>query len=554
MTAVQAISKSSTHCPRALIQLAVWAVLLNLSAWAETGGPPPAAGPAADKAPEKTRDQFWWSDRFDLVRFTNPSRSTYYFISDPRAAATSEPSYLFLPPVPPPLGVDFPLLGTIAPGATAAPPELAAFVSEIFYPQLAARISADRLPKALWQQIQSYRAVRTDLQQDLRSRIAELKDADPGTSERQLAAFAAVQASPIAALEATAEKIRADLQPTGFFGLFAEEHATLPTQELRLESELMRHAAYYEKGLSPAQRHLLLDMAIELESQPDTNQTPPRTAAGSRLLHFSPETARITLPTGLPASLEKSIDDYVATKNGLKAELRGVLLSNEPASEACAQALKQLMLTQASRFASLEVMAEEIRRGLALLPNPPGPPAPPPLPAELMARISAYRRHKLELLRTLQGMLAGVRNVAETTPAQAAGKTNDPPSHPRTRAVMSEDPTGAQDRPMSLKDSVAEFNRKQTLLIAELNKELSGIRESLAEYVRTTGQPGDSKSIDDLLKDFENARQKQEVWDKYRDYQVAVLMPGLSPEQRRLLFDAAVEQLALPLPAGRMIR
>ena len=27
-------------------------------------------------------------------------------------------------------------------------------------------------------------------------------------------------------------------------------------------------------------------------------------------------------------------------------------------------------------------------------------------------------------------------------------------------------------------------------------------------------------------------------------------MPGLSPEQRRLLFDAAVEELALPLPGG----
>ena len=58
------------------------------------------------------------------------------------------------------------------------------------------------------------------------------------------------------------------------------------------------------------------------------------------------------------------------------------------------------------------------------------------------------------------------------------------------------------------------------------------------------------KSIDDLLRDFEEARQEQETWAKYRDYRDAVLAPGLSPAQRRLLFDAAVEQLALPLPAG----
>jgi hypothetical protein len=43
------------------------------------------------------------------------------------------------------------------------------------------------------------------------------------------------------------------------------------------------------------------------------------------------------------------------------------------------------------------------------------------------------------------------------------------------------------------------------------------------------------------------------MWDKYRDYQAAVLMPGLSAGQRRLLFDAAVEQLDLPLPSGEKV-
>ena len=31
-------------------------------------------------------------------------------------------------------------------------------------------------------------------------------------------------------------------------------------------------------------------------------------------------------------------------------------------------------------------------------------------------------------------------------------------------------------------------------------------------------------------------------------------MPGLSPEQRRLLYDAAIEELALPLPGGEVPR
>jgi hypothetical protein len=36
----------------------------------------------------------------------------------------------------------------------------------------------------------------------------------------------------------------------------------------------------------------------------------------------------------------------------------------------------------------------------------------------------------------------------------------------------------------------------------------------------------------------------------YKDYRVAMLEPGLSPEQRRLLFGAALAGLAQPLPPG----
>ena len=39
----------------------------------------------------------------------------------------------------------------------------------------------------------------------------------------------------------------------------------------------------------------------------------------------------------------------------------------------------------------------------------------------------------------------------------------------------------------------------------------------------------------------------------HADYEHAVFLPGLSPGQRRLLFDAAIEALALPLPDGERI-
>jgi hypothetical protein len=39
----------------------------------------------------------------------------------------------------------------------------------------------------------------------------------------------------------------------------------------------------------------------------------------------------------------------------------------------------------------------------------------------------------------------------------------------------------------------------------------------------------------------------------YRGYRMAMLMPGLSPEQRRLLFGAALVGLAQPLPHGEYL-
>ena len=99
--------------------------------------------------------------------------------------------------------------------------------------------------------------------------------------------------------------------------------------------------------------------------------------------------------------------------------------------------------------------------------------------------------------------------------------------------------------------SSAEFNRTQTDLIAQVNRERADIREGLAAYVRSTNGPSDRKSINDLLRDFEEARMREEMWEKFRDYQTAVLMPGLSPEHSASSsLTPAIEELGLPLPTG----
>jgi hypothetical protein len=213
--------------------------------------------------------------------------------------------------------------------------------------------------------------------------------------------------------------------------------------------------------------------------------------------------------------------------------------------------MAKLASAQAPRFAELEATAEEIRRGLAELPNPPGPPSQTTLPPDLTARITAYRSHKVDLLRKLRSMLAAPTPTARDenpTQGQAAG---DPVAG--ALAWMHDGSSRTEVQSTDLRVTVGEFDRMQSELIGALSKEENSIREELAEYARSTNGPTDRKSINDLLRDFENARQQQEIWDKYRDYQEAVLMPGLSGGQRRLLFDAGVEQLDLPLPAGEKI-
>ena len=543
-------------------------VLLLLSlAFPLQGGAQTVTAPTTDATNKKqgvepAEDASPITDNLNRIRFSGGASSHYYLNGH---SASAESSWVFFPPLPPPLESEAPVLPPYQSG-TPAPAELAAYVGDLFYPMLASRLAGNDLPKTVRAELQAYRSAKLELQNELRSKIAALKEISAGQQTQELAAFAALQTPRIIEWEATAERIRAELRRTGLFGLQAEEDRTRADGapqpvardaakapvEVHQEAQAIRSAAFYLEGLSSDQRRLLLEAALELDAE--ANPMPNISQPGQEgwLLSFSPTTARIRLLANLPAPLAKKISEYAAAKQTLKSELRDALLAhaNSRSSRRVA-ALKELADAQAPRIAALDILAEEIRRELAAQPNPPGPPAPPSLPPELMTRISNYRAHKLELLKILYAMLTG-------PPKNPTAAPNDPPAKPdsiRTNAQpwMRDGTTQTEVSPAKLRVPPGEFSGTQTRLLAELNKEQAGIREALAEHFRTTNQPMDRKSINDLLKDFETSRQKQEIWDKYRDYQTAVLLPGLSPEQRRLLFAAAIEQLSLPLPAGEKV-
>jgi len=503
-------------------------------------------------------------DKFDRVRFMNDA-SSHFFNSEanPSEKAPRE-SFLFFPPVAPPLNTEIPILAPLDPGPP-APPQLAAFVGEVFYPMLAARLVSEELPRPMRARIVAYRDKKVGIQNELRARLLALKDADPDTRESQLASLAAQQGPRIAELETLAEKLREDLRKTGAFGLPIEtagqpeaiDRLISSTKEtptdpagLRRESNALRAAAFFQDGLSLDGRHLLLEAAMEFESPADPLSAAARTDPGTRLISFAPGPSRILLPGKLDSALATRIDDYVSTKDKLKAELKDALHDTVNASAGARRgALEKICEAQSARIAALDAAAEVIRRDLASLPNLGGTPPAPMLPPDLASRIATYRRHKVELLRTLRALLVAPSPAVESVPPGAGIRHEESTA----QAWLHNGSSTIEIEPSNLRVSVADFDHLQNDLIATLNKEEAGIRESLADYARATHAPNDRKSVNDLLRDFESARQQQELWDRYKDLQAAVLVPGLSTGQRRILFDAGVEQLGLPLPAGTRI-
>jgi hypothetical protein len=519
-----------------VIRFAALLATTLLSAWPATAATDLTR--TADKEAEPSASEQW--DRHDRVRFTN--RSASHYINNPRG--NNEPVVFFFPPNPPALGAEVRLADPLATGP-AAPAGLAPFVNEVFYPVLGGQLARGGLSAPLRQRLEEYRLAKLALQNELRTKLAAAAELEPGARERQLASFAAEQTPRILALEAAAEKLRNDLRRTGLLGLPNRDDDWLDVMIDRVaagaasgpsrqppRAEILQGAAFFQDGLSIEQRQLLREAALAEERE-------PAGAAGERLLRFAPAGSRVRLEPKLPPLLQQKISDYSSAKAALQQELTAALQDLPPSPGAHTETARRLAAAQAPRFAALDAIAEEIRRDLAALPSAPGVAIAPTLPAELTTRITLYRSHKLEALRTLHAMLIP---DARTMPGDG---------HPRyVAADGSPLPAG---RAAQVQQSVAEFERTQAALVAALNKEKAAIRAALAESMRASGAPQDRKSVDDLLREFENARQQQELWEKFRDYHAAVLLPGLSPAQRRLLFDGAIVQLGLPLPTGTVV-
>jgi hypothetical protein len=166
----------------------------------------------------------------------------------------------------------------------------------------------------------------------------------------------------------------------------------------------------------------------------------------------------------------------------------------------------------------------------------------------LNRRIGVYLREKQDLQRTLIDRLAAIKSDFPTHRVEFIRQGGGYAIEIITNRRASRGEIAKVD---ALKTQLVTFNAEQTRRLAALASEKDRIQSDLTAAVKARLGPADqSLDLDLLLKSLADQFSRQEAWQRYRDYDTALFEPGLSPEQRRLLFADAIAQLDLPLPRG----
>lgn len=467
----------------------------------------------------------------------------------------SVPQPVFFPPNPPPLGRSLPAGAPAAPsGRFAAPAELAGFVNETFYPQLAARLVSGTLTPRLRAQVDRYRAEKLALQNELRAEIDRLRPQPPAERISAFAALAAKQAARLAALEADAETLRRDLH-IGDRAWGALRQWRLGDGDRRGYSpveiaQVMRAFSYYENGITAAQRRLLREIALELINAADTAAN---ATAAQPYVFFPPEPARVLIPDDVPADVAAQIATYETRKSVLKKELYDTVYTRDSQSFTFLRAnpLKALADNHAARLEELDTLAEEIRRGLARTGEPETVTERSPLSLAQQADVVAWLRRATDAQRAAAEKVEAIAvenrgsGIAVTyrfdydglkfNVGQSRGGRGGPP------------PPDLLARAAAVHAQVAAVAEEYSQQLNDLIKQRDDLRAEVGRALKLTGAAADRAFATAVR--VTSARESEAG---YRDYRVAVFQPGLSPAQRRILFDAVIEQLNLQLPRGEL--
>jgi len=491
--------------------------------------------------------------RFEAQQLAAAAHRQWQFEQDSvRRGEIASSGLIIFPPFPPVLAAS-----SKASDGPAYPEVLADCAGEPFFMAYGSLRLRNLIFSRRLNRIEDYLTGRDKLVKQLRDTLAQARDKSGSARLEALSRLAQAQERRLAALETEAEAIRVDLTTgtapvSGTFprtdantdqpidagaALINAREKIKPGEQPGLKNYLTAIlTAQFQPGLSLEQRLLLQEIAA------DSLMTAPA-MPGSRdaAFHFFlPASARVRWPENTDAKLVRKLEMFQEKRSALKRDLAEAILGNPDESPAPKHMKNyaDLAKAHAPRFAELEALAEDIRSALAGLPLP-DEPASSHLPAELILRVGAMMDDKTSLLREVQraGQELG-RDLApervevvyqNNTASLAALPAVDP------AAKVKKDRKATLARLQARND---EFKRR----FGELAVVMSAVRTEIQRYHDSLS--GDKvPDVNALSIQLARAYTVQENWNRYRDYRDAVLTPGLSPAQRRLLFSAAVADL-----------
>ena len=450
-----------------------------------------------------------------------------------------QPKFIYFPPIPPPLQIPV-QPDEKDPEMSLAPDALAVYVTEPFYAPLSTFISpvmvgfqgGETLTERETEQLRQFRREREDLLAELRALVTELRHASAAKRLLAFEALAKKQAARLAALERTAEELRASIAKKSDWSELRQwrlnpNYESTPRAARVIDLQVIRGAAYYADGLLPAQRRLLREIAIEIEEMIDDR----RSAGATRRSHvfFQPETSRIPWPRGLPIGTDVQIEMLDELKTALKQELMKAVFQTD-GDLLQTRSLRKLAEAQADRLAAMERMAEDVRVALSSTPEYARLEPPTPLPVAILERIERFHEADRAL---------GRRTGESLEDAASNGKPLPPRSREIARAEWVQQWTvrlQQRGRPVpdeeraAMRAHIAELDAIHDQLQLALGRDFSDVEGAKPDLF-----------LDRLIREQKKAAAMYE-------YDIACLEPGLSPEQRRLLFSGAIERLELPLP------
>lgn len=427
--------------------------------------------------------------------------------------------FVLLPPLPPVLGAaqyDIPL--------PPYPVVLADHAGENFFMAYGSTHLRRLIGGTQRRRVERYRALRERL-------LAEIRAA--GTDPAALAAVASRQESAQRELEAEAEAIRAELaRLDGGRGLLKlrDDSAAGRSPGLRTYFSAV-HAAQYQPALSADQRQLLLEIALEalLDSR----------SAADRTFSFLPAPARIRWPDQAPARLVALARMFTDLRNGLKTELQETIVTQaSPDPEKASGRNAALAARQAPRFAELHRLAEDVRVQLAPLIGGVRP-APSGHPPALVREVGSLVARKNVLQARAQRWVEELNREFAPTPHRLSFREG----RPVIEVVPVAAAPAAPDRtPPAQLARLHACNMQLQQDFRQLAEAMAIARAKVQEY-RASLDANQAPSAGKLSSLLAREYAEEELWERFADYRTAVLVPGLTPGQRNLLFRAALSRL-----------